>query len=123
VDHRIPYDLNYSINRPAFTQGWKEAYKQRFIGNMIKGYGLYISGAVVLLGIFGSYADALYRESKPLSHQSAAFTGGKTVGRSVHFQREYKNKMNDLGDWNHNFACFEKEPNCGKDFDLVAVKK
>lgn len=123
VDHRVYYDLNYAINRPAFTPGWKTAHVQRFIGNMLKAYGLYVSSAAIVIGLIGAYVDASYREYAPESHQSMAYNGGRTTGRSVYFLRNYKNQLNDLGDWNHNFACFEKETNCGKDFDLVSVVK
>lgn len=117
ADHRTPYDLNYAINRPPFAQGWKAAYKQKWLGILMKAYGLYGSFAVVVFSLTGIYLDALWREKKPLSHQSAAFKGENN--RTAHFLRHHKNKNDDLGNWNHNFACYEKDPYCGRDFDWV----
>lgn len=114
VDHRVPYDLNFAINQPTFTQGWKESYKQRWIGSLIKTYGLYAGFAACFVAIIGVYFDGIWRENRPLSHQSASFSGKNS--RTLHFLRNYRNENTDLGNWNHNFACFEKDPNCGRDF-------
>ena len=121
VDHRVTYDLNYSINKPSFAQGWKEAYKQRLLGNLMKSYGLYACFTALTTALIVSYADALWRENKPLSHQSTGFTS--SGNRTFHFMKNHKNRLSDLGNWNHNFACFEKDPNCARDFDWVDIKK
>lgn len=121
ADHRVPYDFNYAINKPAFSHGWRDAYKQKWIGIMIKSYALYGSFAVAGFVLVGIYFDSLWRESNPLSHQSSAFKSENNP--TVHFLRHHKNKVDNLGNWNHNFSCYENDPDCGKDFDLPCEKK
>ena len=122
MDHRVPFDLNYAINRSTFDQGWKHAYKQKFIGNMIKNYGIQACFASCLISVVVSYLDAHWRaETKPRTHQSAAFSLPRSPTNL--FLAHHKNKLEDLGNWNHNFACFDKDPLCGRDFDWVKKKE
>jgi hypothetical protein len=48
-----------------------------------------------------------------------------TYSKIPHFKylNHVNNKTDDLGHWNHNFNCFEKEENCGRDIGLTFMTK
>ncbi len=62
VDHRIPHDFNYSINKPVLSQPWARAIKHKFIGKFLSSFSIYLA----VYGVFAAYslilADAFYRE-------------------------------------------------------------
>eukprot|EP01016_Furgasonia_blochmanni_P005115 TRINITY_DN11988_c0_g1_i1.p2 TRINITY_DN11988_c0_g1~~TRINITY_DN11988_c0_g1_i1.p2 ORF type:complete len:184 (-),score=35.48 TRINITY_DN11988_c0_g1_i1:763-1314(-) len=122
VDHRNYYDFNYSANYPILSRPWLTAIKQRAFSNLIYFFGGYYSAYSISFGISLIMLDAWIRgdradpnlrgqlnnPTKPYNEKFLYARGDRTV---------------DKGRWNHNFQCWEKEPNCGRDFDEVYVKK
>ncbi|KAL4506758.1 hypothetical protein ABPG72_001179 [Tetrahymena utriculariae] len=115
VDHRQPYDLNFSINSPVGSRVWFKAWKQKAIGNFLNlvgvHYAFYGAGFCILFIV----ADAWGREKYAQPYKSQILHGRQPYGHT--FVQNYRNQATDLGRWNHNFACYEKQPGCGRDFD------
>lgn len=64
--------------------------------------------------VFGvGLVDAYCRDKT--ENKSALFASRHQWGQR--FIWNHKNADTDLGRWNHNFFCFEREPGCGRDFD------
>lgn len=117
VDHRIPYDLNHastSTNLKIFYGSWK----QKVIANFLGHFGPFVTvWSVVVVGGFVFYD--LYHQRSLLDGQyvPSAARDSNLVGMNYIGNRG--NMKTDLGRWNHNFACFERQPNCGRDFDWI----
>ncbi|EGR32256.1 hypothetical protein IMG5_091050 [Ichthyophthirius multifiliis] len=116
VDHRVPFDLNYSINQPKGSQLWWKAYKQKQIGNFLNLTGLVyatygVGIGLLLLGIDAWVRSKVYGDS----HKSRLDVSRQPYGHV--FYENYRNQGTKLGRWNHNFFCFEKQPGCGQDFE------
>ena len=117
VDHRRPHDLNHAENRPVFNSLWYKALKQRSITKYVRDLPLFSSMYLpFILGLI-VIGDSYYREyfndgSQPVSRltEPNVFWGPKYV---LH----RGNEDSDLGRWNTVFYCWEKEKNCGRDFD------
>ena len=69
-------------------------------------------------------ADALYRYyMQPEHQQSKNFMVEYTNHPGLNYIYNHDNKFTDKGRWNHNFYCWEKDKNCGRDFDWKELKK
>jgi len=62
VDHRQPYDLNFSINKPVGSGLWFKAWKQRIIGNFLNTIGTHFAVYGTLAALTFLIGDAWYRE-------------------------------------------------------------
>jgi hypothetical protein len=62
VDHRVPYDLNYSINKPVLSGHWWSAYKNKWIGNLTHNFGIWGSLAAGTLAVIFIGIEANYRK-------------------------------------------------------------
>ncbi len=118
VDHRLPYDFNYALNQSQLSRPWLKAAKTRFVGQMIRGWGLNFSALAICGAVVLAFADAYYRDAYyPPSQGSRFFNPGENLGEKFVFN--HKNVRKDTGKWNHLFSCWEKDANCGRDFDWV----
>jgi len=123
VDHRIPYDFNFSINKPILTKPWLGSAKQRFLGSMMYYFGAYFSGGALVIAVTGAFLDAIWRQNRDSKDvkNSILFEPEPTYGERYVFNN--KNKSTNLGKWNHNFSCFEGERFCGRDYNWIKKPK
>ncbi|KRX06530.1 hypothetical protein PPERSA_05143 [Pseudocohnilembus persalinus] len=113
VDHRQPYDLNHAINKAPLTPEWYKSTKQRFISKFVQSFAVY-SACIGVFAVFGlGVWDAYAREGT--DNPSVLFHPKQQWGQN--YLWNHKNADTDLGKWNHNFYCWERSPNCGRDFD------
>jgi len=115
VDHRVPYDLNYAINKRQFSKPWRFAMKHLWIPKIIEQWPILTSIYIPFVAFFILIADAEIRErtqgSKAISYRN------KEKIRNLEYIINHDNKNVDTGRWNHNFSCWENDPECGRDFD------
>lgn len=62
VDHRQPYDLNFSINKPVGSLLWIKAFKQRVIGNFLNTIGTHYAFYGSMFALTLVIIDAWNRE-------------------------------------------------------------
>eukprot|EP01017_Pseudomicrothorax_dubius_P022240 TRINITY_DN239_c0_g1_i5.p1 TRINITY_DN239_c0_g1~~TRINITY_DN239_c0_g1_i5.p1 ORF type:complete len:156 (-),score=34.33 TRINITY_DN239_c0_g1_i5:95-562(-) len=115
ADHRVPYDLNYSLNKPVLTSRWYSAWKNRVISNGVYYGPIYYSAWAGLLLSGLLFFDSYWRQSRGV-RPNLVTKSRKQYGER--FLLNHRDELQNLGRWNHNFACWEAEPYCGNDFDL-----
>ena len=62
VDHRIPYDLNYAINKPVLSRSWISAWKNKWINNLTHNFAIYGSLFICGLAFVAASWDMSHRE-------------------------------------------------------------
>jgi len=69
-------------------------------------------------------ADAIYRYYVYPPHQQSKFLIVDYKNQpGLNYIYNHENKVSSKGRWNHNFYCWEKDKNCGKDFDWLEIQK
>lgn len=119
VDHRMYYDFNYALNKPILSKAWWGTAKNRLIGSIVNSFGPYVSGGVLIVGGILVTIDTVWRMNTP--HESHISQGYFTPTQNFF---NYNNDFNSSkGKWNHNFACWENDKNCGRDYDWIKKTK
>ncbi len=117
IDHRVPFDFHFDINKPVFSTEWARGFKQKWLGNFFNAWALYATLAAFGVNVIGVYADWAYRRyyTPHIGHPLDKHISPDPHAAYIH---NHSNRVNPKGEWNHNFYCWSNEPNCGRDFDL-----
>lgn len=123
ADHRVPKDFNSGINKPSLTRAWFKSYSNKVLYEFF-----YMPGLFMCLGACASafaYCSFDYMLNNHHTNDDDRGRLQATYSQMPNFK--YINHVNNhddhLGKWNHNFECFENEPNCGRDVGLTFIKK
>ena len=87
---------------------------------MMYHFGVYTAFAALGLTTTILFIDAWYRE---LTKEKTGVKGSLLFQPQPSYAERYifnhNNQTTDLGKWNHNFGCFSKDKNCGRDYDWI----
>ncbi|CAK92882.1 unnamed protein product (macronuclear) [Paramecium tetraurelia] len=109
INHRVPIDFNHGITQNPFDFVWRSSFRNLLVSNLIRNMSMWYCGAAFVIGI-------AINEFQNYRRQGHAFTTPKTQPY-LNYVTNSRNKHANLGRWNGNFACWENEPLCGRDFE------
>ena len=116
TDHRQCYDFNYAINQPVLSRVWLMARKKKFLGGLMDNFGMYYCAAAFIFSISTIIICVIRDENRPRHYKGVL--SNPILGHGKMYLHNNRRDSLNLGNWNHNFHCWENTPNCGRDLDL-----
>jgi hypothetical protein len=121
IDHRVHADFA-SDTHISFSPGWFQLHKQRITAFAIENPGLLYSMTALMAVFTIPFIDywvkqRLYPEGDKRRSQLERNERGSTSAEKYLMTKN--DHTVDLGKWNTLFRCWEKSPNCGRDFDVL----